>query len=174
MILPVGFLLFIVVMDFVKPIADARELDLLKDSELKAFGIVQSLLPKDLGIYRMGPYMTHAGEGHKGPLKMSQPDFAGFVDRLHARWRVVILALTPLVRLAPNSLMELSDAVARMRKGGRKLILCGITPVQWKALDTAGLLDELGEENVCPDLEFAVARAVDLLAPITTGRALSR
>ncbi|HYE19870.1 MAG TPA: YoaK family protein [Tepidisphaeraceae bacterium] len=173
MILPVGFLLFIVVMDFVKPIADARELDLLKDSELKAFGIVQSLLSKELGIYRMGPYTTHGGAGHKGPLKMSQPDFAGFVDRLHARWRVVILALTPLVRLSPNSLMELADAVGRMRKDGRKLIVCGITPVQWKALDKAGVLDELGEENVCPDLEFAVARAVEVLGP-AAARAVSR
>jgi len=136
----------------------------LKDSELKTFGIVQSLLPKELGIYRMGVYMGHA-HGDTPPQRMTQPDFAGFVDRLHARWRVVILALTPLVRLNGNSLMELGEGIDRLRREGRKLILCGITQLQYKALDRASLIEKLGDENVCPDLEFAVARAIQLLEP---------
>ena len=71
--------------------------------------------------------------GDTPPQRMTQPDFAGFVDRLHARWRVVILALTPLVRLSGNSLMELGEGIDRLRREGRKLILCGITPLQYKA-----------------------------------------
>ena len=43
MIGPIGFLGVIIFMDWFKPIADAPELDLLKDSELKTFGIVQAL-----------------------------------------------------------------------------------------------------------------------------------
>ncbi len=156
MIGPISFVLFIIVMDWWKPIADARELDLLKDSELKAFGIAQSLLPKELGIYRIAPHLDH---------RVSDPDFTTFIERLNPRWKVVILALTPLVRLKSNSLLELEQAIDRFTRDQRQLIICGITPVQYKAMDRVGLIDKLGDENVCPDLEFAVARAIDCLRP---------
>jgi uncharacterized membrane protein YoaK (UPF0700 family) len=155
MIAPIFFLLWIVWMDYRKPIADARELDLLGDPELKAYGILHSLLPKDLGIYRIGPHL----QNHK----VSDPDFQTWVDRLPARWKVVILAMTPLVRLSDNSLMALEDAYGRLRSAGRKLIICGITPAQYKRLDGAGIVDRLGAANVCPDLEFAVAQGIEML-----------
>lgn len=153
MALPVVFLLWIVWMDWRKPIADAKELDLLGDPELKALGIVHSLLPRDLGIYRMGP---HIGQ-HAAP-----PDFGSWAERLPERWNVVILALTPLVRLTGNSLLDLEAAVDRLVKEGKRLIICGIAPVQYRQMEESGLLEKLGAENVCPDLEFAVARAVEV------------
>lgn len=153
---PICFLLFIVWQDWHKPIADARELDLLGDPELKALGLVQSLLPPELGIYRISPHLAH---------RQSVPDFSHWVDRLPDRWRVVILALTPLVRLTDNALLDLEAACARLRADGRSLVVCGVTPVQYKAMEKAGLVDQLGDLNVCPDLEFAVARALELLRP---------
>lgn len=159
MILPILFLFWIVVMDYRKPIADARELDLLGDPELKAYGIMHSLLPKELGIYRIGPDLK-SGRAH-------DPDFQTWIDRLPERWRVVILAMTPLVRLTENSLLALEAAHERLKVGGRDLIICGITTSQYKLLDGAGLVDKLGVENVCPDLEFAVARGIEMLRPAT-------
>ena len=153
---PVVFLMFIVWMDWRKPIADARELDLMGDPELRALGIVHSILPKELGIYRVHPKLGH---------KESVVDFAGWVDRLPERWRVVILALTPLVRLSGNAAMELEAAVDRLAAGGRKLILCGVVAKQYKELERSGLLEKIGAENVCPDLEFAVALGVEALRP---------
>ena len=155
---PILFLLWIVWMDYRKPIADARELDLLGDPELKAYGILHSLLPKELGIYRIGPHL-----GTHGAHRVSDPDFQTWVDRLPARWKVVILAMTPLVRLSDNSLMALEEAMGRIRAGGRRLIICGITPGQYKLLDGAGIVDKLGAANVCPDLEFAVAQGIEML-----------
>jgi len=162
MIAPVAFLLWIVWSDYRKPIADARELDLLGDPELKAYGILHSLLPKDLGIYRIGPQQHHG-------QRPSVPDFQTWVDRLPDRWRVVILAVTPLVRLTGNSLMDLEAACDRLRGSGKRLIVCGITPPQYRLLEGAGIVDRLGAENVCPDLEFAVARGVEMLG-MTAGR----
>ncbi|HEY7119815.1 MAG TPA: DUF1275 family protein [Tepidisphaeraceae bacterium] len=163
MILPVLFLLFIVWMDYRKPIADARELDLLGDPELKAYGIVHSLLPQDLGIFRIGPHLQRHGA--------RPPDFQAWVERLPPRWRVIILALTPLVKLTSNSLLDLDAAHERLARGGKRLIICGITPVQYKLLDGAGIVDKLGVENVCPDLEFAVAQGIEMLRPVESREA---
>jgi uncharacterized membrane protein YoaK (UPF0700 family) len=157
MILPILFLLFIVWMDYRTPIADTRELDLLGDPELKAYGIVHSLLPAELGIYRIGPHLQH----HTA----RPPDFSAWADRLPPRWRVIILALTPLVKLTDNALLDLGAVHDRLRRQGRHLIICGITPVQYRQIDAAGLVDQMGAENVCPDLEFAVAQGIALLRP---------
>lgn len=159
MALPILFLLWIVWMDWRKPIADARELDLLGDPELKAYGIVQTLLPRDLGIYRIGPQLGQ----HAAP-----PDFGAWAERLPARWKVIILALTPLVRLTPNSLLDLLASIDKLQNEEKHLIICGITAVQYKQLEEEQIIEKLGAENVCPDLEFAVARAVQLL-PGTVG-----
>jgi uncharacterized membrane protein YoaK (UPF0700 family) len=165
MILPILFLLFIVWMDYRTPIADTRELDLLGDPELKAYGIVHSLLPKDLGIYRIGPHLQHHAA--------RPPDFSAWADRLPPRWRVIILALTPLVKLTDNALLDLGAVHDRLRAHDRHLIVCGITPTQYRQLDAAGLVDRLGPENVCPDLEFAVAQGIALLRPATPAAAIS-
>lgn len=163
MLLPVVFLLVIVWIDYRTPIADARELDLLGDPELKAYGIVHSLLPPGLGIYRIGPHLQHRAS--------RPPDFSMWVERLPQRWRVIILALTPLVKITDNALLDLDRACARLHASDRRLIICGITPAQYKLLDTAGIVDKLGPENVCPDLEFAVAQGIAVLRtrePVTT------
>jgi uncharacterized membrane protein YoaK (UPF0700 family) len=155
MVLPITFLLFIVWVDYRTPIADARELDLLGDPELKAYGIVHSLLPKDLGIYRIGPHLQHRAA--------RPPDFSMWAERLPERWRVIILALTPLVKITDNALLDLDRACDRLRGTDRRLIICGITPAQYKLLDVAGIVDKVGTENVCPDLEFAVAQGIAAL-----------
>jgi uncharacterized membrane protein YoaK (UPF0700 family) len=155
MVLPIAFLLWIVWVDYRTPIADARELDLLGDPELKAYGIVHSLLPEGLGIYRIGPHRQHHAA--------RPPDFSAWVERLPERWRVIVLALTPLVKITDNALLDLDRACDRLRASGRRLIICGITPTQYKLLDAAGIVDKLGAENVCPDLEFAVAQGIALL-----------
>jgi hypothetical protein len=156
---PILFLMWIVWMDWRKPIADARELDLMGDPELRALGIVHSLLPKELGIYRIAPRLGHHKE--------SVPDFAGWVDRLPERWRVIVVALTPLVKLSGNTLLDLDAAVTRLHAGEKKLILCGVTTKQYKEMERTGLLAKIGEANVCPDLEFAVAMGLEMLGPGT-------
>lgn len=154
MLPPVAFLLWIVLMDYVQPIADVKMLDLLSDPELKLHGILHSLLPASLGIYRLSGSGRHTME--------RAPNFQAWAAIMPQRWRVIILALAPVLKMDDNAMMDLEQAVGNLGAQGRRLILCGITTPQYKALDHFGLIDKLGSENVCPDLEFAIARGIEL------------
>jgi uncharacterized membrane protein YoaK (UPF0700 family) len=156
---PVAFLLWIIWVDWRKPIADVRELDLLKDPEIvKSLGDVKSWLPPELGIYRL----THH---HKNAMHHA-PDFQLWVDRLPEHWRVVILAVSPLTHFDKEESLDLLAAVQKLRANGRDLIICGVSRAQFKVLNTAGLADALGLENFCPDLDMALARGINRMAEV--------
>ena len=44
-----------------------------------------------------------------------------------------------------------------------KLKGAGVTPLQYRALDSLGIAKSMDVENLCSDLEFAIARAISLL-----------
>src|SRR5262249_5794395 len=69
MLAPVGFLLWMIWVDYRKPIADVRELDLTRDPEMTTqFGdSLKTLLPPELGVYRL----TH----HRKTVQHHAPDF---------------------------------------------------------------------------------------------------
>lgn len=60
-----------------------------------------------------------------------------------------------------NSVEDLRDVIERMH--GRELVIAGITPRQYKLLERCGLTHTLDVENFCPDLEFAIARGIELV-----------
>jgi uncharacterized membrane protein YoaK (UPF0700 family) len=155
LLLPVAFIGWIIFMDWWKPIAGVKELDLLSDPELKAYGIVKALLPPELGLYRL----TH----HRSDRAHQPPDFHQWMAHLPEHWRVVILAVSPLTYFNENSALALRDVIEQLHADGRELIVSGITRTQYKTLVHNGLLDALEAENLCPDLEFAIARGIDLL-----------
>lgn len=150
---PVLFLSWIIFVDWKRPIADVRELDLLSDPELKMMGLVKALLPPDLGIYRLASG-RHDQEHHA-------PNFQLWLDHIPRKSRVIILALSPFTRFDANSVMDLNEAVLRLRKQSRTLILAGVKQAHYRVLDRQGATDLIGMENLCPDLEFAVARGLD-------------
>jgi uncharacterized membrane protein YoaK (UPF0700 family) len=155
LLLPVAFIGWIILMDWWKPIAGVKELDLLGDPELRAYGIVKALLPPELGLYRL----TH----HRSDRAHQPPDFHLWMEHLPEHWRVIILAISPLTYFNENSALALRDVTERLHASGRDLIISGITRTQYKTLVHNGLLDALEAENLCPDLEFAIARGIDLL-----------
>lgn len=151
---PVLFLLWIILMDWRKPIADVRELDLLSDPELKLHGIMHSLLPPEMGLYRL----SH----HRADQSHHPPDFHHWAEHIPQRWRVIVLAVSPLTYFNDNSAADLCDVMKRLSDAGRELIVSGITPKQFKILSRAGV-ESVEVENFCPDLEFAIARGITLL-----------
>lgn len=164
MLAPVLFLLWIVVTDWRKPIADVKELDLLRDPELSSFGLgagegIKSFLPPELGIYRL----TH----HRRDTHHHVPDFQLWVDRLPKHWRVVILAVSPLTPFDPDAVIDLQAAVQKLRASHRDLIVCGVNRPQFKVLAQMSFPDQLGFENFAPDLDFAIARGMNLVHEIT-------
>jgi hypothetical protein len=155
MVAPVGFLVLIVVMERLTPVADVREIDQLSDPELKLHGIVKSLLPPELGLYRLSHH--RADQAHK------PPDFHAWSEHWPQHWRVVLLSVSSMTYFNTNSVEDLREVVERMHAEGRELVLAGITPRQYKVLVGGGLTDVLDVENVCPDLEFAIARGIELV-----------
>ena len=152
---PVGFLIWILYVDWRKPIADVREIDLMGDPELKVLGILKPLLPPELGIWRV------SGRSHREMHRA--PDFEIWASRVPRRWRVIILALSPLTHFDANAVLDLKAAIASLRRSGRRLVLSGITPRQYRMLVDAQIGSIMNLENICPDLEFAVARGIDLV-----------
>jgi uncharacterized membrane protein YoaK (UPF0700 family) len=155
LLLPVAFIGWIIFMDWWKPIAGVRELDLLSDPELRAYGIVKALLPPELGLYRL----TH----HRSDRAHQPPDFHQWMSHVPSHWRVIILAVSPLTYFNENSALALRDVTQQLRAGGRELIISGLTRTHYRILVNNGFLEVTRAENLCPDLEFAIARGIDLL-----------
>jgi uncharacterized membrane protein YoaK (UPF0700 family) len=158
MILPVGFLLWIVLVDYFAPIAAVAQIDPLADSEIARLGDIHSLLPAEVGLYRL----SH----HRRDAMHRSPDFQAWADRLPRHWRVVILTISPLTRLDPDAIANLIAAINNLRAHDCQLILGGVTAGQYKALRQADFFDHFEPENVCTDMEFAIARALDAVRPI--------
>ncbi len=159
--LPVAFLGWIVWVDYRTPIAAVNQIDVVGDAELQQFGIAKSMLPERLGIWRISCVSKRTA--HRAP------DFQHWAERVPAGWRVVVLALDPFTQFDRNSVLDLQGAAVRFQQDGRGLIISGVTPVQYQAMMDADLNRVLDLENLCPDLEFAVARGIDLLghAPLS-------
>ena len=153
LIAPVSFLLWILVVDWRKPIADVRELDLLSDPDHGGYADLRSLLPPELGIYRL--FHHRRNEVHHAP------DFQQWVDRLPRHWRVVILAVSPLTHFDKDEALDLAAAVQKLRAEHRDLVVCGVNRAQFAAMRDAGTADAIGMENFCPDLDIAIARAMN-------------
>ena len=158
LLVPVLFIVWIILMDWRKPIADVREIDLLSDPELMLHGIVKSLLPPELGLYRL----SH----HRGDRAHRPPDFHTWAEHLPGHWRVIVLAASPLTYFDTNAALNLREVVDRFHAQGRDLVISGITRPQYKTLERAGLTEVIDVENFCPDLEFAIARGIELVRQI--------
>lgn len=153
--LPVAFLLWMIYVDWSQPIADVREIDLFGDHELKLHGIVKTLLPAELGIWRV--FCKRHGRIHRAP------DFEQWVDRMPSHWRVIILSLSPLLRFDSNALLNLEASARKLAQQDRRLVLAGVTPAQYRSVQSSTAGDVIDCENLCPDLEFAIARGIELV-----------
>jgi uncharacterized membrane protein YoaK (UPF0700 family) len=169
---PTVFLVVIIVIGLRRPIADVRELDLLSDPELKMLGIVKSLLPPEVAVFRVAHDADH-GEHHS-------PNFERWLDRIPRSARVIVLALTPFTRFDSNSALAFFDSVQKLYGEHRRVVLAGVRAVHYKSLDRHGLTELLDTADLCPDLEFAIARALELARqvnegthPLPTARAIS-
>jgi SulP family sulfate permease len=97
--------------------------------------------------------------------------FFGAADKLETSLRragqlpdVLILRMRDVLALDATGLDALEDLMEKLRKHKKELILCGPHSQPLFALTRAGLIDKLGLENVCGDLDSSLARAQELLA----------
>lgn len=155
---PVLFLAAIIYIDWYQPIADVKELDHVHDPELKAHGIEKSMLPPGLLICRVAPRLS--GTQHHAP------NFSAWADDLPRGIRVVILSLYHHMHFDGDVALDLQATIQKLAAEDRRLILAGVVAQHYQILDDHGVTAHLDMQDLCPDLEFAVARAIDVLGTL--------
>lgn len=154
---PVLFLLWIILVDWREPIADLKEVDRISDPELRSFGFEPSMLPRGIGLFRVAPAMSG--------LKHHAPDFAAWADDLPRDAVVCILSISHGVHLDDEACLGLKAAAEKLIGSDRRLLLAGIAHADFDALARNGVFDVIPRQDVCSDLEFAVARAMSIAQP---------
>lgn len=76
---------------------------------------------------------------------------------------VLILRMRDVLALDATGLESLEDLLEKLRKHKKELILCGPHSQPMFALTRAGLIDKIGLENICGDMDNALTRARELM-----------
>ena len=92
--------------------------------------------------------------------------FFGVVDKLDDELRrarqepeVLILRVRKVLAIDATGLQALEDLHAKLRAKGKHLILSAPHTQPLAVMENAGFIDRLGQENVCPHIAAALARA---------------
>jgi len=98
--------------------------------------------------------------------------FFGAADKLETALRrekkepqVLILRLRKVMAMDATGLNALEDIMERLQGRGKHLILSGPHTQPLFVMEKAGFIDRLGRDNVCPNVDAALARARQLLQP---------
>jgi uncharacterized membrane protein YoaK (UPF0700 family) len=146
---PVMFLLWIIFQDIRRPIVEIEPSDLVSDGQLG--------LDERLAVFHLKRDKGRQGRVHR------MPNLLVWAERLPAIAKVVILDLGEVRLLDANSALEICALLRLTRRQARELILSGLTNEQFEQLRKAGAGDGLDYEHVCPDLELAIARGMNML-----------
>jgi SulP family sulfate permease len=118
-------------------------------------------LPPEIAVYAIdGPFFF--GVAHR---------FESTVAQTPAAVRVLVIRLWRVPYLDASGVRALRRAIAAFGRGGRRVVLSGVRPEVREALGRSGLLEAVGEENVWPTLEQALAHARDAVAEERLARA---
>lgn len=85
------------------------------------------------------------------------------IRRSGGETKVVILHMAAVTAMDATALNRIESMHAKMKRHREHLILSAPHTQPYFMLEKAGFFDELGRDNVCADLESAVARARELL-----------
>lgn len=140
---------------FIKRVADTTQVHAMT-GEQAAAGQGHELVhdvPKGVIIYRVfGALLFGSAE------KLDR-----IIRRSGGETKVVILHMAAVTAMDATALNRIESMHAKMKRHREHLILSAPHTQPYFMLERAGFFDELGRENVCADLESAVARARELL-----------
>jgi SulP family sulfate permease len=91
--------------------------------------------------------------------------FRDALGSVEAPPRVLILRLRHVLSVDATGLRAIEVLLDECRRKGTTLVLSGVHAQPLIALERSGLLARIGEENAQPDIDAALARARELLAP---------
>jgi SulP family sulfate permease len=141
---------------FIKRVSETTQITAV-DETTETEGPQHSLLgreiPEGVMIYRIfGSFFFGAADKLESALKQakSEPD-------------VLILRMRKVLAMDATGLNALEDLFERLQRKGKRLILSGPHTQPLFAMEKAGFIDQIGRENLCGDVEDALARAREIL-----------
>ncbi len=115
--------------------------------------ITKKQVPKGVEVFEInGPFFFGVASKFKDELQM-----------LRITPKILILRMRYVLTIDATAMKALEDVVDKTRKDGTFIILSGIHAQPLVAITNSGLIDRLGEENVCANIDDALERARTLL-----------
>lgn len=149
MVPPVLFLFWIIWQDIHIPICEIEA-----SGEYGSGGVD---LPAGIAVYHLRRDKERSGDTHR------LPNLLRWCARLPMSVRVLVLDLSELTQFDSDAAWELRALIKQAQGRGRHVLFAGMTGPQYNSLRAGGASDVLDPNNVCPDIELAIARAIMLL-----------
>jgi SulP family sulfate permease len=150
----VGMVLAAIV--FIKRVSETTQItavDERSETEGPQHSIVGKAVPEGVMIYRIfGAFLFGAADKLETALHRAQQEP-----------RVLILRMRKVLAMDATGLNALEDLLDKLLAKGRHLVLSGPHTQPLMLMSRAGFLDRLGRENVCENIDAALARARELL-----------
>lgn len=141
---------------FIKRVSETTQITAVDEStetEGSQHSLVGKQIPKGVMVYRIfGSFFFGAADKLESSLmRMKQePD-------------VLILRMRKVLAMDATGLNALEDLHVRLRRRGKHIVLSAPHTQPLFMMDKAGFLDRLGRENVCANIDLALARSRELL-----------
>lgn len=141
---------------FIKRVSETTQItavDEATETEGAQHSLVGKDIPKGVMIYRIfGSFFFGAADKLESALKREgrEPE-------------VLILRMRKVLAIDATGLNALEDLYERLHARGKHIVLSGPHTQPLFMMDKAGFLDRLGKENVCANIELALARTREIL-----------
>jgi sulfate permease, SulP family len=134
-------------------VTDVRAIrgDLLEDQGEEEDPVAASgyVVPRGVEVFEInGPFFFGAAE-----------TFKDTIGRVAGKPKVLIIRLRLTPVMDATGLHALTEVVHRSRREGTLVLLSELQPQPLATLSRSALLEEIGEENLCPTVEAALSRA---------------
>jgi len=90
-----------------------------------------------------------------------------FIRDVDNRPKVVILRFRKIIAMDATGVQALARLHQHLRKHRKWLVLAGVLAQPLEVMTKSGFLEQLGEENLCADIDMALARANFILSNST-------
>ena len=135
----------------VKVIMD--EIDPNDETDIKLENNEHLFIPKGVEVYEInGPYFFGAGNKFEEVM-------AAFGDR--PKVRIIRMRKVPFVD--STGIHNLTNLCAMSKKEGIEVVLSGVNPKVHAVLEHAGFYQLIGEQNICPHINVALAKAREIV-----------
>jgi len=137
---------------FIKRVSETShitEVDETTETDGPQHSLVGKDIPEGVMLYRMfGAFFFGAADKLESALQ-----------RLKQEPEVLILRMRTVVAMDATGLNALEDLYERLRRKGKHLILSAPHTQPYLVMEKAGFIDQIGRENVCADVDAALARS---------------